>query len=333
MGRIEEKILDLIIIGAGPAGISAAYGAARNGLDYLVIERGLLANTIYQYPIGLTVFSTPDELEIEPGALSIAGIKPTREQLLSYYVRFAREKGLKISTEETVTDVSLQGALFRVTSSKDVYISRKLIFAIGAMDHPRKLGVVGEDLPKVHHLFKETYPWIGKKVIVIGGGNSAGEAALFLSQEGVDTTLAIYRSDWENVDPKQGCIKYWVREPLEKEREAGCLTVFFLNSVKSIRESAVVFEDEKGRHVELENDAVFVLIGSDADLSILSRLDVRFRESKYGKVPVYEAKSFETEIPGLYTIGHFTEQRHISGAIAAGRSAVLHVVKSLAGEV
>lgn len=330
---MEEKVWDLIIIGAGPAGISAAYAAAEIGLDYRVIERGLLANTIYQYPVGLTVFSTPDELEIEPGPLSLAGIKPTREQLLSYYVRFVREKRLIVSTGEAVTAVEMESALFRVTSTKGVYISRKLIFAIGAMDHPRKLGVAGEELPKVHHLFKETYPWIGKKVVVIGGGNSAGEAALFLSQEGVDTTLAIYRSDWENADPKQGCIKYWVKEPLEKEREVGCLTVFFLKAVKSITESAVVLEDETGREVMLENDAVFVLIGSDADLSLLSRLNVRFQNSKYGTVPVYDAESFQTEIPGLYTIGHFTEQRHIGGAIAAGRSAVKHIAKSLSGEV
>lgn len=329
MSGALDKPLDLIIIGAGPAGISAAFEAQKHGLSNLVVERGLLANTIYQYPIGLTVFSTPDELEFEPGPLSAEGGKPTRERLLSYYVRFVREKRLQISTEDSVTGVSRQDGLFKVVSTRGERLSKNVIFAIGAMDKPRRLGIPGEDLPKVHHLFRETYPWVGRKVLVVGGGNSAGEAALFLSMEGVDTTLAIFRDDWENVDPKQGCIKYWVKEPLELEREQGCLTVFFLKSIEAITESSVLLIDESGREVVLENDAVFVLIGSDADFGILESLGLGFKESKYGRVPIYDPESFETEIQGLYTIGHFTEQRHISGAIAAGRVAVSHIAETI----
>src|SRR5215203_2587640 len=194
-------MLDLIIIGAGPAGITAALEAKKSALDYLVIEKGLIGNTIYNYPVGLTVFSTTNELELEPDTLKPAREKPTREELLSYYVRFVLDNDLNVRTEETVLSVEkldsseVQGPEggFRVLTEKGQYEARNVLFAIGSMDHPRKLGVPGEDLPKVHDHFRETYPWVRKKALVVGGGNSAGEAALFLAAEGADTTLAIFR--------------------------------------------------------------------------------------------------------------------------------------------
>jgi thioredoxin reductase (NADPH) len=207
-----------------------------------VIEKGLIGNTIYTYPVGLTVFSTTNELEFEPGDLKPAREKPTREELLSYYVRFVLDNELNVRTEETVQAVSsvsgrdasvnkrgdsepeatlpdgrvsARSADFIVQTDKGEYAARNVLFAIGAMDYPRKLNVPGEDLPKVYDHFRETYPWVKKHAMIVGGGNSAGEAALFLAQEGAETTLAIFREDWENNDPKQGCIKYWVKQPLE----------------------------------------------------------------------------------------------------------------------
>ena len=175
---------DLIIIGAGPAGISAAYEAKKLGLDYLVIEKGLIGNTIYQYPVGLTVFSTTNELEFEPGDLKPAREKPTREELLSYYVRFVLDNELNIRTEEAVESVEapeefpaetkrLKEKGFRVVTNKSEYRAKNVLFAIGAMDYPRKLNVPGEDLPKVYDYFRETYPWVKKHALIIGGGNSA----------------------------------------------------------------------------------------------------------------------------------------------------------------
>jgi thioredoxin reductase (NADPH) len=201
-------MFDLIIIGAGPAGIAAAYEAKKRGLEYLVVEKGLIANTVYNYPVGLTVFSTTNELEFEPGGLKPAREKPTREELLSYYVRFVLDNELNIHTEEKVLVVSEPRTVatgFSITTDKSTYQTKNILFAIGAMDFPRKLNVPGEDLPHVFDHFRETYPWVKKKALVVGGGNSAGEAALFLAQEGCETTLAIFRDDWENTDPKQGC--------------------------------------------------------------------------------------------------------------------------------
>src|SRR6478672_12026398 len=315
-------MFDLIIIGAGPAGITAAYQAKKAGLKYLVIEKGLIGNTIYNYPVGLTVFSTINELEFNDGELKPAREKPTREELLSYYVRFVLDNELNVNAEEKVLALHKTREGFRITSDKGVYDGRTVLFAIGSMDYPRKLNVPGEELPKVSDHFRETYPWVKKHALIIGGGNSAGEAALFLAQEGADTTLAIFRSDWENNDPKQGCIKYWVKQPLEEELKEHCLKLFFLGRVVEIREREVELESENGEHVILPNDVVFVLIGADADLSMLKNLGVETEHDKYGEVPVYDPETFETNVPGIFVAGHFTNHRHIKGAIDAPKSLI-----------
>ncbi len=350
---------DLIIIGAGPAGISAAFEAKRAGLNYVVIEKGLIGNTIYNYPVGLTVFSTTNELEFQEGALRPAREKPTREELLSYYVRFVLDNELNIRTEERVVGVEPSPHIrgqdvvhaksqsrigiqkeeevedsgecgFLVTTDKGKYEARNVLFAIGAMDHPRRLNVPGEDLPKVHDHFRETYPWVKKNALIVGGGNSAGEAALFLAQEGAETTLAIFRDDWENTDPKQGCIKYWVKQPLEEELKEHCLKLFFLGKVLEIRERDVVLENENGETVTIENDVVFVLIGSDADLTMLRGLGVETVQGKYGPVPVYDPETFETNVPGIYVAGHFTNERHIKEAIAVPKRLIPRLAEKTA---
>ena len=309
-------MLDLLIIGAGPAGISAAFEAQKLNLNYLVLEKNLIGNTIFNYPIGLTVFSTVNELEIQPNTLFPAREKPTREELLSYYTRFVLENNLNVQWEEEVESVEKVGENhFKVKTVKAEYETKKVLFAIGVMQYPRHLGVKGEDLPKVYHLFRETYPWVRKNALVIGGGNSAGEAALFLAQEGANATLATFRKDWEETDPKQGCIKHWVKEPLEKQLEKNCLDVFFLGRVVEIKEKEIVLEGENGNVETLPNDVVFILIGSDADLTMLENLGVKTKDSKYGIVPVYDEETFETNIAGVYVVGHFTEARHIKGAI------------------
>jgi thioredoxin reductase (NADPH) len=322
-------MFDLIIIGAGPAGITAAFEAKKLELNYLVIEKGLIGNTIYNYPIGLTVFSTPNELEIVENTLSSVRPKPTREELLSYYTRFVLSNNLNVQTEEEVLDVSKLDSGFSVKTDRGVYETRKVLFAFGAMDFPRHLIVKGEDLPKVHHIFRETYPWVKKNALIIGGGNSAGEAALFLAEEGANTTLATFRKDWEETDPKQGCIKHWVKEPLEQQLEKNCLNVFFLKRVAEIREKDVVLENENGELVTLLNDVVFILIGSDADFTMLKKLGVETCDSKYGEVPVYDEETFETNVSGVYVVGHFTKSRHIAGAIEIPKKIIPLIAKSL----
>ncbi|MCU1289957.1 MAG: Thioredoxin reductase [Acidobacteria bacterium] len=323
-------MFDLIIIGAGPAGISAAFEAQKLGVNYLVIEKGLIADTVYKYPVGLTVFSTVNELELQENTLHPAREKPTREELLSYYVRFTLENNLNIQTEEEVLSVEkIENNHYSVKSDKGEYETKNILFAIGAMQYPRRLNVPGEDLPKVHHRFIETYPWVKKNALVVGGGNSAGEAALFLAQEGAKSTLATFRKDWEETDPKQGCIKHWVKQPLEKELGKNCLELFFLGRVLEIRENEIVLEDENGEIETLPNDVVFVLIGSDADLTMLENLGVETRKSKYGVVPVYNEETFETNVSGVYVVGHFTEARHIVGAIETPKKIIPKIAEKL----
>jgi thioredoxin reductase (NADPH) len=326
--------LDLVIIGAGPAGLSAADAAAREGLSYVVIEKGLIADTVFNYPVGKTVFSTPNELELREGALRPCREKPTREELLSYYVRFALDEGLRINTEEEALSVERLGAEgFSVRTTRGEYSAARVLFAIGAMARPRRLDVPGRDLPKVHHRFVEAYPYVRKDVMVVGGGNSAAEAALFLAEEGARTTFVLWRADWENRDPKMNAIKPWVRAPLEQQIEMGHLRVLFFKEIEEITEHEVRVRREDGETVVLPNDALFVLIGSEADLSLLSRLGVRIEPGKLCDVPAYDPETFETNVPGVYVAGHFTHARHIKEAIAVPRRIVPLIAQSLRAAV
>jgi len=324
-------LLDLIIIGAGPAGLSAAEAAAREGLDYLVIEKGTIANTIRQYPVGRTMFSTPNEVEMHAGTLKPVREKPTREELLSHYIHFVLNLDLRINTGEEVLGVT--GNIedgFVVRTDRAEYRAARVLFAIGAMEIPRRLNVRGEELPKVHHLFVEPYAYVRKEALVVGGGNSAAEAALFLSEEGARTTLAIWREDWENRDPKAGAMKHWVRTPLEAEIEAGRLEVVLYKHVDEISETEVTLTTETGESLTLKNDVVFVLVGSDADLTLLKKLGVQTEPGKLTQVPVYNPETYETNVPGVYVAGHFTHARHIKAAIDVPREIVPLIAKELA---
>lgn len=329
----EDEPLDLLIVGAGPAGLSAAEAAAREGLSCLVVEKGLIAHTIYRYPIGLTVFSTPEELEMREGALRPCREKPTREELLSHYVDFALEENLRINTEEEATEIARdEEGGFRVRTTRGEYRARRVLVALGVMARPRRLNAPGEDLPKVHRRFTEPYPYVRKDALVVGGGNSAAEAALFLSEGGARTTLAIWPDDWENRDPKKGAIKHWVRTPLERHLKTGRLRLLLFSEVEEIAEREVRIRDASGESLTIPNDVVFILIGSDADLSLLTRAGVETEPCGLSKAPVYDPETFETNVPGLYVAGHFTHARHIKEAIAVPRRIVPLIAQSLRGE-
>jgi bacillithiol disulfide reductase len=321
---------DLVIIGAGPAGLSAAESAVREGLSYLVIEKGTIADTIRQYPVGRTMFSTPNEVEMKAGTLKPVREKPTREELLSHYIHFVLDHDLRINTEEEVIDVAGDEERgFIIRTDHDQYNARRVLFAIGAMAKPRRLNVPGEELSKVHHHFVDPYPYVRKNALVVGGGNSAAEAALFLSEDGARTTMAIWREDWENKDPKAGAMKHWVRSPLEREVAAGRLRVVLYKQIDEIRERDVRLTTETGESLTLPNDVVFVLVGSDADLTLLKKLGVKTEPGKLTELPVYDPETFETNVRGIYVVGHFTNARHIKPAIDVPRNIVPLIARSL----
>jgi len=334
-----SELLDLLIIGAGPAGLSAAATAAAEGLSYLVIEKGTIANTIRQYPVGRTMFSTPNELEMREGSLKPVREKPTREELLSHYIHFVLDHDLHINTGEEVTEVVREGndsftIRTRVLTVQEhgqerTYHARAILFAIGAMEYPRRLNIPGEDLPKVHHRFVDPYAYVRKEALVVGGGNSAAEAALFLSEEGARTTMAIWREDWDNRDPKAGAMKHWVRSPLEREINEGRLHVILYKQIDEVTYDSVRLTTDDGESMTIPNDVVFVLIGADADLSMLKKLGVKTEAGKLTEVPVYNPETFETNVAGVYVAGHFTHARHIKAAIDVPRKIVPLIAQSL----
>src|SRR5438876_5607535 len=338
---MNSQSLDLLIIGAGPAGLSAADAAAREGLDYLVIEKGTIANTIRQYPVGRTMFSTPNELEMREGALHPVREKPTREELLSHYIHFVLDHDLHINAGEEVTDIEHPEPDLFIVHTKSVtfigqeahatYRARRILFAIGAMEHPRLLNIPGEDLPKVYHRFVEPYPYVRREALVVGGGNSAAEAALFLSEEGARTTMAIWRSDWENRDPKAGAMKHWVRRPLEREIAEGRLRVILYKNIDEITEREVALTTDAEEQLKIPNHEVIVLVGSDADLTLLRKLGVKTEAGRSAdtEVPVYDPETFETNVRGIYVAGHFTNARHIKAAIDVPRRVVPLIAESL----
>ena len=276
--------LDLLIIGAGPAGLSAAYAAEREDLNYLVIEKGTIADTIRQYPVGRTLFSTPNELEMAEGTLKPVREKPTREELLSHYIHFVLNNDLRINTSEEVIQAERLSDGFVVRTTCAEYKAQRLLFAFGAMAQPRYLGVPGEDLPKVYHRFIEPYPYVRRDALVVGGGNSAAAAALFLAEEGARTTMAIWREDWDNRDPKAGAMKHWVRKPLEQQITEGRLQVILYKQIDEILANQVRLTTEGGESLTIPNDVVFVLVGSDADLTLLKQLGVNTAQGKLTEV-------------------------------------------------
>jgi len=333
------ELFDLLIIGAGPAGLSAAAAAAAEGLSYLVIEKGTIANTVRQYPVGRTMFSTPNELEMREGSLKPVREKPTREELLSHYIHFVLDHDLHINTGEEVTEVVREGndgftIRTRVLTVQEdgkerTYHARAILFAIGAMEYPRRLNIPGENLPKVHHRFVDPYAYVRKQALVVGGGNSAAEAALFLSEEGARTTMAIWREDWDNRDPKAGAMKHWVRSPLEREINEGRLRVILYKQIDEVTTDSVRLTTDDGESLTIPNDVVFVLIGADADLTMLKKLGVKTEAGKLTEVPVYNPETFETNVAGVYVAGHFTHARHIKAAIDVPRKIVPLIAQSL----
>jgi len=259
--------------------------------------------------------------------------------LLSHYIHFVLDHDLRVTTGEEVTDVKADHADGFIVQTRcrglhaeeqeNKYRARNVLFAFGAMEHPRRLNIPGEDLAKVRHRFVEPYPYVRKEALVVGGGNSAAEAALFLSEEGARTTMAIWREDWENRDPKAGAMKHWVRSPLEREIAEGRLRVILYKHIDEITHDSVRLTNETGESMTIANDVVFVLIGSDADLTILKKLGVQTAPGKLTEVPVYDRETFETNVTGIYVAGHFTNARHIKAAIDVPRKIVPLIARKL----
>jgi len=287
--------LEVLIVGSGPIGLACGIEARRRGVSHLILEKGCLLQSLVNFPLTMTFFSTSDRLEIGGVPFVSHGPKPTRGEALEYYRRVASHWELRIRTYERVLRIGGEKGDFTVTSSRDSYRSRAIILATGFYDCPNMMGVPGEDLPKVSHYYREPYPYVGKRVLVVGAGNSAVDAALELYRRGAEVTLAARSGSLD-----EG-VKYWIRPDMENRISEGSVRAFFRTEVKDIKEDMVVLTTPEGE-VTVANDFVLALTGYHPDYEFLSSAGVRCSDDSL-REPLHDAETFESDVPGLYLAG------------------------------
>jgi len=286
---------DVLIIGAGPIGIACALECKKKGLDYIVVEKGALTNSLFNYPLNMSFFSTSEKLEIDGIPFISTNPKPNRNEALEYYRRVAVSNKLKINLYEKIRSVKKEGDYFFVTSEKQNYKVKNLIISTGFYDIPKMLNVPGEELPKVTHYYKEAHPYVMQKVIVVGASNSAVDAALEIWRKGGEVTLVVR-------GPAIGeRVKYWVKPDIENRIKEGSIKAFFNAKITEIKQNEVIIstpEDEK----KIANDFVVALTGYRPDFLFLEAIGVEI--SKDGKnFPKYNTETMETNVKGLYLAG------------------------------
>lgn len=297
---------DLLIVGAGPAGLAVSIAAVKHGLDHEILEKGVLVNSIFRFPHNMVFFTTPELLEIGGLPFVTPYDKPTRIEALRYYRRVVDSYRLPLCLGEEVLTIEAQGTppLFRVLTKapggERERHTRTVVLATGYYDHPNHLGIPGEDRPHVSHYFIEAHAYYKKHVVVVGGKNSAAIAALELYRAGAFVTL-IHRG------AKLGdAVKYWIRPDIENRIKEGSINVHFLSRIVEIGERVVKVANED-REFELPADAVLLLTGYHPDLELLARAGVRVDEKSLK--PACQEATLESNVPGLY----------IAGALVSGR--------------
>lgn len=287
---------DLIIIGGGPTGINCAISAQKAGLDCLIIEKGLLVNSIYNFPINMTFFSTSKLLEIGDIPFISHVEKPTRKEALEYYRRLQQAYNLQINLYEEVLKMErLPAEVYEITTSKGSYQAPSVIVATGFYDTPRLLKVPGEDLPKVKHYYDDAHPYIGQKVLVIGAANSACDVALETWNKGSEVTMAIRENE---IYPK---VKYWIRPNIENRIKEGSIIAHFNTIVTEIREKEVDLLGPDGPFT-IENDFVLAMTGYKPNYTLLDNLGLEIPMDEE-RIPVHHPDTLETSLPGVYLAG------------------------------
>ena len=288
------EILDVLIIGAGPIGLNCALEAEKKGLSYVIIEKGTIVNSLYNYPLYMRFFSTADKLEIAEIPFITTSPKPGRQDALEYYQGIARQKALKIKLYEKVVNIS-KNERFEIQTSKAKYLAKNVIIATGFYDIPKLLNVPGEHLPKVKHYYTEPYPYANQKIVVIGASNSAVDAALETYRKGADVTMIIKGSEISN------SVKYWVKPDIENRILEGSIKAFFNAEMQEIKDSTVIFKDDRGSIHEIENDFVLAMTGYLPDFDFLKNSGILLRNENL--IPKYNPETMETNIKNLYLAG------------------------------
>ena len=290
---------DVICIGAGPTGLASAIEAKREGMRPLVIDKGCLCNSLFHYPINLQFFTTPERMEIGDLPMTISGGKPTRSEALKYYRRAVEHYGIEIRQYERVEAITGHDGAFVVhTRDRDgvalEYHARKIVLATGYYDLPNFLGVPGEDLPHVSHYFNEAHPYWDQEVVVIGGRNSAAEAALDLFRAGARVTLVHRGAEMGK------SLKYWVKPDIENRIRAGEVHALFKSEVTRIEPDKVWIKNGKGDQA-VPATQVFAMSGYHPDFDFLRKQGVRLDRDSLR--PEINPETLESNVPGIYLAG------------------------------
>lgn len=290
-----QKTFDVIIIGAGPIGLSCGIEACKNNLSHLIIEKGCLVNSIFHFPTNMVFFSTSDRLEIGDIPFVSHGDKPTRREALEYYRRVKNAWNLNVNTYEEVISIERNRDLFLVTTNKKKYSSQFIIISTGYYDNPNLLNIPGENLPRVKHYFDEAHPYAYQKVLIIGGGNSAVDVALETFRKGAQVTMVVKEEKL-----KDG-IKYWVRPDIENRIKEGSIKAFFRSEVVKIEEDKVEIKTLDGI-ITIPNDFVFAMTGYHPNFNLLRKLNINLTNDGL-MIPIYNPETLESNEKNIFLAG------------------------------
>ena len=291
----EDTRYDLIIVGAGPIGMTVGIEATKAGLKYLIIEKGMLVNTVFHFPTNMTFFSTSKLLEIGEVPFIAHGDKPTRREALEYFRRVNEQWQLNIRFYEQVEQITGTDNNFSVLTDRTSYRARKVVVATGFYDHPHLMGVPGENLAKVRHYYTEPHPYVGQRVAVIGAANSACDVALELFHKGAEVTMVIREPEISER------VKYWIRPNIINRIEEGSIRALFNSHLVEIRPHEILIRTPRGEEV-LENDFVLAMTGYEPDFELLGRFGIEW-ETDGERTLKYDPATHESTVPGIYVAG------------------------------
>ena len=287
---------DILIIGGGPIGLACGIAAKNAGLSYVIVEKGCLTNSLYNYPINMTFFSTPDKLEIGNVPFMSLNTKPTRAEAIEYYRRVTQLYQLNIKLFESVekTERLLNGT-FQISTTKKEYLVKHLILSTGFYDIPVLLNVPGEDLQKVVHYYNDPHYYSFQKLVVIGANNSAVDVALETWRKGADVTMVIKDAE---IGER---VKYWARPDIVNRIKEGSIKAYYNSTIAGITADSVTIKTPTGL-VTIANDFVLAMTGYKPNFTVLENLGISLSNDAI-KQPVYNAETMETNQPNIYLAG------------------------------
>lgn len=289
------KQVELLIVGGGPIGLACGLAAQKAGIDYLIVEKGCLVNSLYRYPINMTFFSTSERLEIGGVPFVSNNAKPTRPEALEYYRRVASSKDLHIRLFEKVENIRPNGEGYTVITGKEIYHTRYIIIATGFYDIPNLLNIPGEDLSKVTHYYKDPHYYATQKVLVVGANNSSVDAALETYRKGAEVTMVIREGE---IGKR---VKYWVKPDIENRIKEGSIKAYFHSRLTAIHDTEVDILTPEGP-LTIPNDFVIAATGYQPDFNFLEKTGIQLSPDAV-KQPSYNPETMETNLPGVYLAG------------------------------